>query len=62
MIPVPGYNPSKTAFAVIDISSSIVHSSKYSDGVLAPNGHIYMVPIGVDSIGDFDPSTNAFED
>ena len=29
--------------------------------MLAPNGHIYMVPFMADSIGDFDFSTNAFD-
>ena len=60
LIPVPGYNPSKSQFDIIDISSHISINQKYSGGVLAPNGHIYMVPFLTDSIGDFDPSTNTF--
>ena len=53
LIPVPGYNPSKSQFDVIDISSRISIDRKYVGGVLAPNGHIYMVPYNADSIGDF---------
>jgi hypothetical protein len=46
-------------FAVI-ISSHISGSNKYLGGVLASNGHIYMMPNSADNIGDFDPSTNKF--
>ena len=51
LIPV-GYIPSTNAFDVIDISYRSSISSKYLGGVLAPNGHIYMVPYKAHSIGD----------
>ena len=47
--------------SIVDISSRISTDAKYIGGVLAPNGHIYMVPFHADNIGDFDPSTNAFD-
>lgn len=50
-------------FAAVDISSVISSSShKYVGAVLAPNGHIYMVPFMANSIGDFDPSTVVFSE
>ena len=61
LIPMSGYALSSITFDVIDISSRISTDDKYAGGVLAPNGHIYMVPHKADSIGDFDPSTNAFD-
>ena len=34
-----------------------VHYEKYLGGVLASNGHIYMVPHNANNVGDFDPVT-----
>ena len=53
--------PALRYFDVIDISSRISIAWKYSGGVLAPNGHIYMVSYKADNIGDFVPSTNTFD-
>ena len=46
------FDPSTNTFDVIDISSRIDIDYKYAGGVLAPNGHIYMVPYKADSIWD----------
>jgi streptogramin lyase len=55
LTPVAGYSSVWRTLANLDIPQT--SSNKYLGGVLAPNGHIYMVPYNADNIGDFDPST-----
>ena len=45
-------------FEAIDISTTA--DWKYQGGVMAGNGRVYFVPLSVNNIGVFDPSTRAF--
>ena len=45
------FDPSTGSFSAIDISGVISHDYKYAGGVLAANGHMYMVPHFANSIG-----------
>jgi hypothetical protein len=45
------FNPSTSAFSVIDISPVISHGYKYYGGVLGHNGRIYLIPDNANSIG-----------
>jgi len=48
---VGDFDPATGAFSTISISSVISQEHKYAGGVLAPNGHIYMVPYNAPNIG-----------
>ena len=57
-------NPETGALNPIDISQHATTffqlgagSNKYAGGVLAPNGHIYLVPFNAKGILDFDPAS-----
>ena len=58
LAPVAGYAAGTSVFSALVIQQTSQY--KYAGGVLAPNGHIYMVPSYADNIGDFDPATGAF--
>merc|ERR1712216_71584 len=53
-------DPSTQSFTVIDIASTISgkvvsEASKYTGGVLGPNGRIYFVPTNTENIGMLEP-------
>ena len=58
LTPVAGYAVGTSVFSALVIPQ--IFLNKYVGAVLAPNGHIYMVPDNADSIGDFDPATGSF--
>ena len=53
-------DPSTGTATAIDISASVTADWKFHGGVLAPNGHIYFIPMNADVVGDFDPCTGAY--
>ena len=58
LTPVAGYAVGTSVFSALVIPQTL--AGKYAGGVLAPNGHVYMVPYNANNIGDFDPATDAF--
>ena len=58
LTPVAGYAVGTSVFSALVIPQTL--AGQYAGGVLAPNGHIYMVPQSADSIGDFNPAKGAF--
>ena len=58
LTPVAGYAVGTSVFSALVIPQTL--AGKYAGGVLAPNGHVYMVPWNANNIGDFDPATDAF--
>ena len=60
LTPVQGYVDGTSTFSALTLPGSLTGVQwKFWGGVLAPNGHIYLVPCQAGSIGDFDPSTGA---
>jgi len=68
LVAVPGAMPGGTDyFTTLDLSSTIQSTSvdgstnsKYSDGVLATNGKIFLAPFNADDVGVIDPATGGF--
>ena len=56
--PVATYAVGTSVFSALVMPSTVFE--KYLGGVLAPNGHIYLVPHDEDRIGKLDPLTGAF--
>ena len=58
---VGDFDSATGAFSTVTIpGTNTQYDTKFSGGVLAPNGHIIFVPCNTDSIGDFDPVTGSF--
>jgi streptogramin lyase len=60
LTPVQGYVEGTSTFSALTLPGSLTgRQDKFWGAVLAPNGHIFMVPCQAGSIGDLDPSTGA---